>query len=123
VESFDTWITRKYIEWRGDKVGREGSVSAFARWVGIDQSNMSYWMQGKNKPNEARTINALVGRFGGEVYDVLGLTPAIDAENDGDIREVIELMKSMPPETQREVVFAVRAMAVQLGYKVVKTKQ
>ena len=124
MAEFDEWITGKYLEWRGDKVGRGGTVSAFARYVGVDQSIMSYWMSGRNTPDSAKSINALVSRFGGEVYDVLGIVPVtdIEIENDSSIREVVELMKTMDRDNQRKVVFAVRAMAVISGHKVVKSE-
>ena len=118
MEDFNAWITRKYVEWRGDKVGREGTVSAFARWVGVDQSNMAYWMTGGKTPESAKSINALVSRFGGETYDILNLSPVIDAEDQQALNEIAAILRDVPREKQGDLVFAVRAWAKQHGYRV-----
>lgn len=122
---FDEWITQKYIEWRGDAIGREGSVSAFARWVDVPQSLMVDWMQENGKvPRSAKAINALVSRFGGEVYDVLGITPAVDieTENAQALQEIDAILKEIPRNKHAELTFAVRAWAVSQGYIVDKKK-
>lgn len=117
MEKFDAWIAHKYIDWRGDKIGREGTVSAFARWVGVTQSTMSYWMSGNNTPDSAASINALVARFGGEVYDVLGIIPpSNDVITLTTLQEVANILKDIPLERQFDAVFALRAWSRQQGY-------
>lgn len=71
---FSDWLTRKYVSWRGEATGHDRSISEFAEWVGVSQPLMSAWMKQKGKtPRSPKTINKLVEKFGGEVYDVLGL--------------------------------------------------
>lgn len=121
---FNEWIAQKYLEWRGDAIGREGSVSAFSRWIGVPQSLMNDWLQaGGKKPTSAKTINALVARFGGEVYDVLGITPpiSIEDENMQALQEIAELLKDIPRDRHGDLVFAVRAWAAEHGYTIVDT--
>jgi len=68
---FSNWITKKYIEWRGES---RGTVSEYAKYLGISQPVVSSWMQrGGKKPRSAKSINALVVRYGIEVYDILGI--------------------------------------------------
>jgi len=69
---FSEWITKKYIEWRGDAIGRNRSVSDFASHVGVTQETMSNWMNG-SIPKRQELITRLVGIFGAEVYDILEL--------------------------------------------------
>ena len=121
--NFGDWITRKYIDWRGDAIGHEGTVSAFSEWVGVKPSLMSQWMSGTKTPTSVKSINTLTGRFGSEVYDVLGIAPAADVDiEDASIHEVVEIMRAVPPEKRREIAFSVRAMAVISGHKVVKSE-
>jgi acyl carrier protein len=71
---FSDWITRKYIEWRGDAIGNTRTITEFADWIGVTQSVMSSWMKrGGRVPRHQQTISKLAARFGDEVYDVLGL--------------------------------------------------
>ena len=71
---FSDWITRKYIEWRGDAIGNTRTITEFAEWIGVSQQLMSGWMKrGGRVPRHQQTISKLAGRFGEEVYDVLGL--------------------------------------------------
>ena len=120
MESFNTWISRKYVEWRGDKIGRAGTISAFAEWVGVSQPVMSYWMSGDKTPDTAKTINALVSRYGGEAYDILDLVPPseIATEDQQALNEIAAILRDVPREKQGDLVFAVRAWAKQHGYRV-----
>lgn len=71
---FSDWITRKYIEWRGDAIGNERSITKFAKEIGVNRIVLTEWMQKGGKiPRSSKTIAALVNHFGEEVYDVLGL--------------------------------------------------
>ena len=117
MAEFSEWITGKYLEWRGDKIGREGTVSAFARYVGVDQSIMSYWMSGRNTPDSAKSINMLVSRFGGEVYDVLDITPAVNVEEEDikTLQQLAEILRKIPREKHNGLIFAVRAWAATEG--------
>lgn len=69
---FSEWITNKYVEWRGDAIGRNRSVSEFAEYIGVKQQAMSSWMNGIT-PKRHETITRLAAQLGPEVYDVLGI--------------------------------------------------
>ena len=73
--SFHQWIKSKYLEWRGDAIGRDKSISQFAEYIGIPQPTVSTWMLGKNEPKDERSIRALADRFGPDVFDVLNVDP------------------------------------------------
>lgn len=78
---FSGWITQKYVEWRGDAIGNERSITDFARMIGVTQQLMNTWMSGAT-PKSLKSIQALVLIFGDEVYDVLGLERPAPAEPD-----------------------------------------
>jgi hypothetical protein len=76
VVEFSEWITKKYIEWRGDKFGSGTSVAKFAELFGAPQQVVSDWMKPNGKvPRSQKYINALVETYGDEVYEILGLHP------------------------------------------------
>lgn len=81
--NFSEWITKKYIEWRGDAVGNKRSISDFARTIGISQPLLSKWMASDGSvPTSPKAINRLVDFFGDEVYEVLGLpVPGLSPKN------------------------------------------
>lgn len=71
---FSEWITKKYIEWRGEAFGQERSITKFADLLGVKRSLLTQWMQtGGKVPSSHLSINALVAHYGPEVYDILGL--------------------------------------------------
>jgi hypothetical protein len=71
---FNDWLTQKYVEWRGDAIGRDRSIKEFADWVDVSNQLMSDWMKLNGKiPKHKKTIDKLVTKFGPEVYDLLGL--------------------------------------------------
>jgi hypothetical protein len=78
---FYNWMTRKYLEWRGDAIGREKSITQFAKYIGVSQQLMTEWLrEGGNIPRDKKKINKLVEKYGDEVFVVLGLvTPEIGA--------------------------------------------
>jgi hypothetical protein len=81
IMEFSEWLTQKYIEWRGDAIGNNRSISDFAQMVGVSQPTMSFWMKRGGKiPRAKDSIQHLVNAFGFEVYDVLGL-PKPGSEN------------------------------------------
>ncbi len=71
---FSDWITRKYIEWRGDRVGNEGSITEFAKLFGASQPVVSNWMtKGGKIPRSQKYLTALFKVYGKEVLEVLGI--------------------------------------------------
>ena len=66
---FRNWITAKYVEWRGDAIGNERSITDFARMLEIDKASISLWMKGSRHPG-ARSISKLARKYP-EIYSVL----------------------------------------------------
>ena len=83
IMEFSDWITKKFIEWRGNKIGNSGSISEFAKQFNASHQIVSEWMKKDGKvPTSSKYINALVDMYGVEVYEVLGLTvPGLPPEN------------------------------------------
>ena len=73
---FSDWLTKKYIEWRGDAISGK-SVTAFAREIGTSQALMSEWLSGKKKPGRKSLIK--LGEQYPEVYEILGF-PSPDSD-------------------------------------------
>lgn len=69
---FKTWITQKYIDWRGDAIGNERSITDFSEFLGIKKTTLSNWMNSGNLPQKEQLINRLVDKYGEEVYVILG---------------------------------------------------
>ena len=105
---FRDWINRKYREWRGDKIGREGGVSAYARYINVSQQVMDGWLRG-TVPQDETNILLLYDKYGDEVYEILGRTIT---EKD----EVVYLYGKADREMQREILKFIRA-TVGGGYK------
>lgn len=68
---FKEWITKKYVEWRGDAVGNERSIVEFSHWLGIDKASISLWMKGTRVPGKLSIIR--LARKYPEVYIVLNM--------------------------------------------------
>jgi transcriptional regulator with XRE-family HTH domain len=69
---FSEWITKKYIEWRGDSIGHDRSITDFAKSIGVSQSLMSHWMNGDRAPRGHKTISKLAAIYP-EIYEILGI--------------------------------------------------
>lgn len=67
---FWEWITDKYVQWRGDAVGHDRSITDYASWIGVSQSLMTQWMKrnGKN-PKSQKSITKLADKYP-EIYDL-----------------------------------------------------
>lgn len=106
------WIIAKFNEWRGDSSGRSVSEAAYARWLGVPQRVVSDWIHKGSMPKSAKYVNALVGRYGGEVYDVLGITPASLYETalDAMTVDIIDVIKGMTPDEQRAALAYLRSL-------------
>ena len=101
---FSDWITHKYVEWRGNAIGREKSIKNFAEYVGVSQPLMSKWMKPDGSiPDSQETISKLIARFGSEVYDILNITPLdpIQAELD-------EIYNRLTPTERLEAIESAR---------------
>ena len=68
---FKDWLYQKFVEWRGTT---RNNISQFAIYLGISVSTVSAWINGtRGAPTSARMIQALVNKYGDEVYSVVGL--------------------------------------------------
>jgi transcriptional regulator with XRE-family HTH domain len=68
---FSTWMNNKFLDWQKEKGSRQ-TLSEFAEYLGVPQSNMSSWVNGRYKPG-TKYIPILAEYFGDEIYNVLGL--------------------------------------------------
>ncbi len=102
-ERWHKWINLRYLEYRGLAIGRERTVTEFARYLGLTQPTMTNLMN-RSVPSRAKTIQKFVRIYGPEVYDVLGmerpdlitdleaqLKNALPAEKDRMIRRIKDL--------------------------------
>jgi hypothetical protein len=112
---FSDWINDKYVQWRGNAVGHERTITEFAGMIGVSSSLMTQWMQrGGKKPRNQSTISKLVAVFGYEVYDVLGIPhPAgLDA--------LLEATRALSPDDQDELKQVINEWLIANGYRRVK---
>lgn len=71
---FSDWITKKYIEWRGDAIGNDRSITKFAEMLEVPQSLMTQWLKKNGKvPTSQKYIALLIRHFGVEAYDALNI--------------------------------------------------
>jgi len=110
---FSDWITLKYVEWRGNAVGREKTISDFAEYIGVSQSLMSLWMKpkGGSVPRSQDSISKLIARYGVEVYDILNIatpdpllteiTTNWGILTDEEKRKIQEIIDQSQPNAQR----------------------
>ena len=68
---FREWITRKYIDWRGDAIGNDRSITDFAKMIGISHQVMGNWMNGAI-PNRKATVDKLVAVYP-DAKQILGI--------------------------------------------------
>ena len=80
---FSDYLTQKYIEWRGNAIGNEKSISKFALEIGVKQPTLSQWMKkGGRKPESKEQIEKLSAYFGPEIFDTLGLRRPVEISID-----------------------------------------
>jgi hypothetical protein len=109
---FSEWITHKYIEWRGDAVGRERSVTGYAEYLGVTQQLLSGWMNGEFKPAQ-KNAEKIANKVGGEVYEVLEI-PQAERPVPKNLRELIN---KIPPENQEELRDLIEAYILRQGWE------
>lgn len=68
---FSQWLEMQYIEWMRRSSQRK-TLTAFADWIGVSQSQLSRYMAGKITPNKDN-LQIMAEKLGPEIYDVLGL--------------------------------------------------
>jgi transcriptional regulator with XRE-family HTH domain len=73
VNNFGRWINARFMEWE-KTTGRRGTVSGFARYLGVKQPSLSRWMNGDADP-ENENLRKIAKKYGDEVYVILGMDP------------------------------------------------
>jgi hypothetical protein len=85
---FSDWITKKFVEWRGERFGQSASIAEFAKVFGASQPLMSEWMKKGGKiPKSKKYVDALIQIYGDEVYEILGFQKSEE-----------DILKRLPPE-------------------------
>jgi transcriptional regulator with XRE-family HTH domain len=108
---FWEWMTQKYIDWRGNAVGHERTISEFAKKLGVSQSLMSQWMKrGGKVPNSAKHINSLIEEYGSEVYDVLGLPRPKEKSTDEKYEELLSILDELTDDRREDVLRYARSV-------------
>lgn len=103
---FKDWITKCYLDWRGDSFGNEKSISEFARYLGVSQSILSRWMTGALLPGQKNA--AKISTVYPEIYDVL------DIPNPDPLAE-------LPPEFRESFLSARREYTEELAKRGITT--
>ena len=72
---FWEYLTKKYIEWRGDAYGRDKTQTQWAGEIGVPQPTLTRWMQkGGPIPTDDKSIRKLANYFGPEIFNILGVS-------------------------------------------------
>lgn len=96
---FHEWFSKKFVEWRGNKIGKGSSVADFAKLFGASHQVVGRWMSKTgNIPESPEYISALVKVYGDEVYEVLGLTKPVGNDLDQLPPELRSRIKSASTE-------------------------
>jgi hypothetical protein len=134
---FSEWITKKYVEWRGVRVGRGSSIADFANEFGAPHQVVSKWMHPGSKPPKApKYLNALEKRYGAEFLQVLGIEksetvsidlsqipPELRARLQEAVAEIVTSYASrgISPDSPEAVQLASKILAAH-GFTVTSTK-
>jgi len=87
---FQAWFIRKYKEWSGDKIGIEASETEFARWLGITQQTVNYYLNGVFVPKRKDILKRLADKLGDEVYEIL--------DQPTDKEKIMLILDQIPPQ-------------------------
>ncbi len=85
------FLEQKYLEWQTAQ-GKRKTVQEFADYLGISQSVLSHYMNGKRKPT-SDNLRMLSGKLGFVIYDVLGLP-----RPDKDLAFISQNWENVSPE-------------------------
>lgn len=64
------WLAKRFVEWEKAQ-GRKQSYYAFARYLGVSQSDLAAWMDGAALP-AGDDLHNLAAKLGTEIFDALG---------------------------------------------------
>lgn len=75
MKEFQDYLNNQFRDWQILQLqagNKRPSLATFAEELGVKQSTLSTWMNGKRKPSLEGIIR-LANCFGPEIYDVLGM--------------------------------------------------
>lgn len=104
--NFNTWIMDKYHKWAADKIGNEGSITAYADYLGIKYEVVRSWLKENGKTaRDYRHVDALAKKYGVNVYHILGLTPPPPS------------IDMLPPVPKKQLLEALKEIEKQIGLR------
>jgi transcriptional regulator with XRE-family HTH domain len=81
MSAYSDWLMQRFIEWERTKPRRQ-SYTAFARYLGVNQSSLSQWLAGTYPPS-GENVEKIASKLGEEIYLLVGeLPPAMKEELD-----------------------------------------
>jgi len=75
MQKYSAWLTKKFREWESN-IGRRQSVSAFARYLDVNQASLSRWMNGDGPPNYENILK-IADKLGPETYQVFDIETTV----------------------------------------------
>lgn len=97
---FAVWLEGKFLSWMGE-AGRRRTLTDFAKHLGVSQSLLSQWLNGRYLP-ELKNINKIAERLGPEVYDLMGLQ-----RPDPDFQRLVKLFGELDAQGKDELLEAI----------------
>jgi transcriptional regulator with XRE-family HTH domain len=120
--TFAEWLHKKFIQWEQER-GRRGTVTEFARYLGLSQQLLSSYMSGAYVP-KGEKLGLIAEKLGAEAYDVMGLPRPGEVDDlakwiieqvqsDPRLREMVASINKLP-ERQRHLMMEITLQAVAL---------
>ena len=69
---FANWLEGQFINWMQER-GEVTTQREFAEFLGLDQVQLSHYMNERRKKPDKVSLEKIAARLGPEIYDVLGL--------------------------------------------------
>ena len=112
---FRTWINRQYLQWQIDQ-GERLTISAFARWLGVPQTVISFYLNGKATPRGKNLI--AIGKHLPEVYEAVGLPYWRSVVLGDDMAQIKDLFTLLPEDGREAAIQAVKdALSTAVDYE------
>lgn len=89
MPEFHQWLAQKFREWEKEQ-GKSQSYYAFARFLGVSQSDLALWMTGDRLP-DADDLALIAEKLGREVYTVMDKPQA-----DPFLQKLVEAFPALP---------------------------
>src|SRR3972149_1247724 len=110
VETFASWLRRKYLEWQSDQDALASQV-AFAKHLRVKHQSLNKWLNGKGVP-EGENVLHLADKYGGEVYQALNIDPP---ERDIWFRMILEAWNVVPDAVKEKTAKQLKEQAGKYG--------